>query len=497
MSQVRPHDTADVARIWKNASWLGVIPILLNIVALFTSGFITRRVGPAVFGQFSIAVALTGLTLTITDLGLRSLAIRNLARSGRGARHGFHDLLSLRLITATVATVLAWGVAAAIAALASDSRLPPVLLVSSLGIIPTAMVGVFTDGLMARDQARATSAATFWSGALLTIASVVAVAVIPTGEMLAASYLVGPLVNGAMLSHRARDFYGPIRLRWRPKQWRVLTTRSFGFFKVVLTGQAISRIETPLIGWLFGERIAGVFAASISLADRLGAVIDSVTTAALPTLMRLRGDADRIGEMVARIMHPLLSALLVGSIMAMMGTTAAVTVVFGAAYASGGIALAVALFALPVNAVNALLNEGFIAARRVEFVAATAQRGQMVTGAMMAVLPWLLGVAGAPLARLIGALAVNVINVRASLEPFAVIWERRRVRHLLRSVLWAAPMPLLLWVGDFSPPVTVLVAGTGFVCWLAITARANDWFRLFRPERHLVEPSESSPRAPT
>lgn len=473
--------------IWKNASWLGVVPVLLNVVALFSTGFITRRVGPAGFGQFSIALALTGLTVSITDLGLRSLAVRNLARSGRGARHGFHDLLSLRLITSAIATVMAWGIAATIAALSSDSRLPPVLLVSSLGIIPTAMVGVFTDGLMARDQARATSAATFWSGALLTIASVIAVAVLPTGEMLAASYLVGPFIKMAMLSHQSRTFYGPIRLRWRPKQWRVLTARSFGFFKVLLTGQAINRIETPLIGWLFGERIAGIFAASMSLAERLVAVIDSVTTAALPTLMRLRGDAARIGEVVARIMHPLVTALLVGSVMAMMGTTAAVTVIFGDAYEPGGIALAVALFALPVNAVNAMLNEGFIAFRRIEFVAATAQRGQMVTAAMMAVLPWLVGIAGAPLARLLGALVVNVITVRASLGPFAVVWERQRLRQLLRALLWAAPMPLLLWLGDFGPVVTVLVSGGGFLCWLIATALANNWLRLLRPERDAVE----------
>jgi O-antigen/teichoic acid export membrane protein len=360
------------------------------------------------------------------------------------------------------------------------------------------MVGVFTDGLMARDQARATSAATFWSGALLTIASVVAVALLPTGEMLAASYLVGPLINVTMLSRRAREFYGPIRLRWRPKQWRVLIARSFGFFKVLLTGQAISRIEIPLIGWLFGERVAGIFAASMSLADRLGAVIDNVTTAALPTLMRLRGDADRIGVVVTRIMFPLLTALLVGSIMAMMGTTAAVTVVFGAAYAPGGVALAVALFALPVNAVNAMLNEGFIAYRRLDFVVATARRGQMVTAAMMAVLPWQLGVVGAPLARLSGALLVNVVTIRASIGPFAVIWERERLRQLLRAVFWAAPVPLLLWLGDFSPLVTVLVSGGGFLCWLVATALANNWLRLLRPERDTVEVhGESPPSAST
>lgn len=486
-------DGANIGMIWRNATWLGVIPVLLNFVAVFSTGYITRRVGTLGFGVFAVALVIVGLSLTLTDMGLRALAVRNLSQAGVGARHGLNDLLSLRLAMSGVASLLVWGIAAAAG---TDSALTPVLLVSSLGIVPTALTGIYTDGLMARDQARATSAATFWSGGLLTAASVVAVALSPTAVALAASYVVGPIVNMAMLSRRSREFYGPAQFRWRPKQWRVLVARSFPFFKVGIAGVAIGRMEMPIIKFLFGYEMTGIYAAATQLADRLGSVIDNVTTAALPTLMRLKGDGSRIANVLSRILHPLLAALLAGAIMAMMGTTAAVTVVFGAKFAPGGAALAVALFTLPIAAVNALLSEGFIAYRRVPFVTATAQRGQLVIATLLPFLPMLFGLPGAPLAKLMGNLVIFAARVRASVTAFPGLWDRTHTQKLVQTTLWALAMPLILWAGHFRPIVAVLVSGGGFLCWAAATAHATGALQLLRPNNNPAAPHYSEPPDP-
>jgi len=474
-------DSARIGMIWKNAGWLGAVPILLNFVALFSTGYITRRVGPEHFGRFSIALSYTTLALLITDLGLRALSVRDLSRGGAGARHRLHDLVSLRLLLAVAAVLIAWGIAAILRIAAGDVELSSVLLVSSLGIIPTSLTGTMTDGLIARDQARATTKATFWSGVLLTIASVIAVAIWPNEVALAASYLIGPMINYTMLARRSRAIYGPIRLRWRPRQWRVLVHRAAPFYRINIVGVALGRIETPLIGALFGAAMAGYYAAAVSLADRLGAVIDSVTTAALPTLMRLGGNASRVTDVLARILHPLLGALLAGCIMATMGATAAVTVVFGAQYAPGGPALAIALFLLPVSAVNALVFEGFVAIRRVDFVAGTILRGQLVTGALLPLLVLSLGLPGAPLAKLIGQLFVALARVGASRVAFEGLWGPRYLRPLFWRTLGAVPVPIILWLGDFRPLVAVAVSGGWFLCWVAATAHSSGVLQLLRP----------------
>lgn len=473
-------ESANIGMIWKNAGWLGVVPILLNVVALFSTGFITRQVGPKSFGLFNTAFSYSTITLLVTDLGLRALAVRDLARGGIGARHQLNDLVSLRLLMALISIVLAWSIAAV---LGRGSELAPVLMVCSIGILPISLTGTLTDGLMAKDQARGTSSSTFWSGLILTIASVIAVAIWPTAVALATSYLIGPVINVVMLARRSRAIYGPIRLRWRPRQWRAMVRRASPFYRISILGVAAGRIETPLIGGLFGMEMAGFYSAAVSLADRLGAVIDSVTTAALPTLMRLGGNASRVTDVLARILHPLLGALLAGAIMASMGATAAVTVVFGAKFAPGGPSLAVALFLLPVSAVNALVFEGFVAIRRVEFVAKTIMRGQLISGALLPFGLMIFGLPGAPLAKLIGGLAVAVARIEASRTAFVGLWGPKFIRPLLRRTLWALPVPVILWVGHFPPMVAVGVSGGLFLCWVAATAHSSGVLRLLRPDK--------------
>ncbi|MEO5798098.1 MAG: oligosaccharide flippase family protein [Gemmatimonadales bacterium] len=480
---VTPRDegeAANIGMIWKNAGWLGVVPILLNFVALFSTGYITRRVGPGAFGRFNIAFSYTTITLLVTDLGLRALAVRDLARGGAGARHQLHDLVSLRLLMAFVAMVGAWGIALV---LGHGSELGLVILVCSIGIIPISLTGTLTDGLMAKDQARGTSSSTFWSGVVLTAASVVAVSIWPTAVALAASYLIGPIINMTMLARRSRAFYGPIRLRWRPRQWRAMVRRAAPFYRISIVGVAVGRIEIPLIGVFFGDQMAGFYSAATSLADRLSAVIDSVTTAALPTLMRLGGNARRVTDVLGRILHPLLGALLAGCIMAAVGATAAVTVVFGAKFAPGGPALAVALFLLPVSAVNALVFEGFVAIKRVEFVAGTIMRGQIISGVLLPFGLMLFGLPGAPLAKLIAGLSVVFARIEASRTAFDGLWGPKYLRPLVRRTLWALPVPIILWLGNFRPLVAVGVSGGLFLCWVAATAHSSGVLQLLRPSQ--------------
>lgn len=473
-------DTAHVGRIWKNATWLGAVPILLNIVAIFSTGYITRRVGAAEFGRFSISLAILGLVAIATDFGMRGLAVRDLARVGPGSARKLGAILSLRLALSTLGMVITWGVAAA---LSSTPELTRVLLVSSLSVVPIGMVGTYSDGLVARDHAKATSGATFWSGVLLTATSVIAVTLSPNAVALAASYVVGPVVNLLLLMRQTRTLYGRIDYRWRPRQWRVLVRRGFPFIKVGALGVATGRIEVPLLAWYFGDQTAGIYAAAVSLADRLAAIVDSICTATLPTLMRIGDDAERVTAMIGRILHPMLGALLAGTIMATLGSTAAVTVVFGREYAPGGVALAVALYTLPLIAINSLVYEGYIAMRRVPFAVSTSLKGQWVAAFLMPVLPRVLGLAGIPAAKLIGLLTVVAVRHESNRQLFTGLWSPLTIRTLVRRCLWAVPVPVILALGDFRPVATVAIAGGGFLVWLAATARSSGVLQLLRDRR--------------
>jgi len=470
-------EQARVGRIWTNAVWLGAIPLLLNVVSVVSAGFIARVLGTEAFGRFSMGSALVALTMPIADCGLRALAVRQLARAGSGANRALCDLLSLRLLLAITATIVACGVASLVS---PASGLRPVILVTALTIVPVALAGTLSDGLMARDQARAISGSIFWSGALLTVASVLAAAHTRSATGLALAYVVGPVVNMTLLARQSRRVHGPIVLRWRPRHWRVLLRRSLPFFRIGVLSAASARLDTVIVGGLFGHATAGVYAAATSLADRLYILVDSVASAILPALSRLRAEPKRVEEMLGRVMYPLLTILTAGTIMSMAASTAVVTVIFGPAYASGGPVLAIGLLLLPVLAVDSMLAEGFLALRRDTFVAVTGVRGQVLNLLLMPVLPLLLGIPGARLSRVIGFSVSAIPRFRSSRVLFDGLWNRTQVRRFLISVLCATPVPCVLLLAHFDAPVAMAVAVSSFLVWCVATASLSGGMPMVR-----------------
>ena len=74
-------------------------------------------------------------------------------------------------------------------------------------------------------------------------------------------------------------------------------------------------------------------------------------------------------------------------------------------------------------------------------------------------------------------------RIRAGRELFVGLWGSQHVRPLVRRTLWALPMPLLLWWGDFRPTVAVAISGGGFLVWVAATAHSSGVLHLLRPTR--------------
>ncbi len=169
-------------------------------------------------------------------------------------------------------------------------------------------------------------------------------------------------------------------------------------------------------------------------------------------------------------MFPLLAVLAAGSLAAMAGSTAAVVVVFGREFAPGGPALAVALFFLPIYALDTLLGEGFLAIGEDEFMVRTGVLGQLTSLVLTPILPLVLGVIGARAARIGVGVSVGS-RIVASRRTFPGLFSPVRLRRLLVSVALSLPVPILLLVHHFRASATVAIAGGGFLCWVGVAAR--------------------------
>jgi O-antigen/teichoic acid export membrane protein len=218
---------------------------------------------------------------------------------------------------------------------------------------------------------------------------------------------------------------------------------------------------------MFGPSAAGVYAAAVGLADRLGIIIDSIATASLPTFMRLGKDRERLSSIISQVLSPAVAASLAGAIMALMGSTAAMVVIFGPDYSAGGPLLAIALFGLPILCVSSILFEGLIAVGQVEAASRITLRGQLVGVLCMPIFALVFGISGFPVARLSGNITAAATFLSTSASALPGLRRSARVSSMFASAAWALPVPIILWAEDFGPWATVAFSGGCYLLWVS------------------------------
>lgn len=81
--------------------------VVLLLLALVTTALLTRLLGPSGFGHYRAAVAYLALVISLADLGLASLFVREISRQGADQARVIASALGLRLVIAGSAVLLA------------------------------------------------------------------------------------------------------------------------------------------------------------------------------------------------------------------------------------------------------------------------------------------------------------------------------------------------------------------------------------------------------
>ena len=428
-----------------NAGWLGVQPLALNAIGLLTLSFIGRQLGSEAYGRFGQGLSAVMVVSPLTDLGLRSLAIRRLAQDSEGGRDYLNILISLRLLLA-LATCFAVYLAAPW--LTDDSATMWVVRVAGLTLIPTTLMATLVDSLLAAERAKVVSFANMVGGLALAATSVSVVALGGREIALAVAYAAGPLVTAMILLRFARQTYGTLQFNWAPVEWKALVKAGFPFFRAGVLYTATQRIDTYIVGRVFGDAAAGGYFAATSLVDRLLIIPDSVSTAMLPTLSKLRKAGGAVGAQFADILLTLQLLTWPLALATIAAAPAILTLLLGPTFTGAWPILAVAIIALPVVAAGSLTSEALLAVRREREVT---QIGMYCNAAtLLAMYPFALvaGQVGTRLTKILSGIVSLLWQWRTLRIEFPTLLHDRRWPKFLMLVLAtaAAQIPaFLLW----------------------------------------------------
>jgi O-antigen/teichoic acid export membrane protein/Mrp family chromosome partitioning ATPase/LPS O-antigen subunit length determinant protein (WzzB/FepE family) len=248
------------------------------VTAAFTAVltlYLTRKLAPHKFGEFSLVIGVVGVLLVVADLGIASSAGRFLAEQRRDRKVGsafLRNAVTLKLITATLVSGALFATAGPLADAYGNHQLTWPFRAAALVLFGQTMFSLFSSALVSIGRIAANLGVyTAESAAEATISvAIVAFGGGATGATFgrAAGYVVGAL-TAALLTYRVFDRRaGPSDATHRSQLVQI--SRYAGVLFVVNGVWALlSQTDILLIGAYVGITQVGFFSAPMRLANLL------------------------------------------------------------------------------------------------------------------------------------------------------------------------------------------------------------------------------------
>jgi len=273
-------------RLTKGATWIAATRILVNIIAFANTLLLARLLTPADFGLVAIAIAITTVVTSVTELSLASALIQH--KNPRDEH--FDSAWTLNFARGAILALLICGIAVPTAQLYGDTRLVSVMLVigavTLLGGMANPKLVVFSRKLV------------FWQEFALGVSQkLLGFIVAAVVALLYRSYWA--LIAGIVVTQVSATVLSYFLFPYRPRLRLGGVGELFSFSAWLSLSQAINTLN-----WKFDQLVIGYFLGGTSLGyytvgDNLAILPTREATAPLaltlfPAFSRLVDDPARL-----------------------------------------------------------------------------------------------------------------------------------------------------------------------------------------------------------
>jgi O-antigen/teichoic acid export membrane protein len=297
---------------------------------LASAVLLSRHLGVAGFGVFNYTFAFIYFFLTLNDLGLNTIAVREISRDAARAGEILGNLLSLRLALSAGVLAIAW-IAIWLWPMDDVLRRPLALFALILPLTALNAPALIFQTAMRFEFAATAQIVTRLSGlALMALVALAGRGVTAMLGALLAAELCGVLVTW-LLARRL------VRIPWRcdPAQWRVLMRAALPLAVGILLASVVNRIDFIMLERMASIEDVGLYGAAYRVTSMLEKFPLFVMATLYPIMSRLAvEDVARLREVYVRAIWRF----------------AAIGVILGAAVAIAAPALLASVFGEPYRA---------------------------------------------------------------------------------------------------------------------------------------------------
>jgi O-antigen/teichoic acid export membrane protein len=363
--------TARRARPARNAVYLTGANLGAKAFSFVFVLYATRALGPALFGNYTTVLAFVGLFGVLTDLGLSTLAVRDVAQDRALAVRYVSNLLALRVLFSVVAVVLSVGLAQVYVA----PSLRHAVYVYALALVPLAISNSLQLVFQFSERMAYSAVLNVAAAAATAALSILALS---TGHHVLALTVVFTAVTAASTATMAWLVYTrflPRRLELEPVWWPKLLRAALPFVLLTLLNILYSRADMQILyvlsgcGHRFGNTgcaPVGQYGAAYRVLDILVLIfVGSVNATTLPAFNRVVTESREALTRLVRSSSTLMLAF--GVPVALFGTfyaREALQVLGGRSYLAAAPALAILVWAFPCFLVVSMFYNALYAVHR-------------------------------------------------------------------------------------------------------------------------------------
>lgn len=372
----RVHDRRGVAgrlRPLRNAGYQSAAALVgkvFSFVLLFIS---TRVLGTGLFGEYTTVLSFVGFFGVLTDLGMGSLAVRDVAQDQSRAVRYVSNVLAVRMVTTLLGVVLI----CALAQVAIAPSLRIAVYVYALSLLPLAAANTLNLVFQFREHMSLNAILSVATAGLTTVLSIIALALGHHVLGLVIVFTVVTVINAAALSWIVYTRFLPMLLEIDVRWWPTLLRLAAPFSALTVLNVLYSRGDMLILSWESGCRQSttctpvGLYGVAYRVLDVLAALfVGTAITVTLPVLNRVLTES-RTG--VVRVLRSSTSLALAFSapvaLFCSFYATDALHLVGGRQFLDAALALGILSWAFPGMLMVGLYNGGLITLQGQKIVA--------------------------------------------------------------------------------------------------------------------------------
>lgn len=345
-------------RVGRNFLKLGAGEAVARIIAFGATVYVARALGASAYGVIALATAILLYLSVLSDAGIDTLGIQQVAANRAALFKTLPDILGARLLIGIGLILVTVVVGLAVLPQPEGA----VLAVYAL-ILVTVGMGTRWVHLGLEQTGRASVARLVSEG----VSAFLIVAVVRTPADLARvplAQLVGESLGALLLLHLLPTGSTRLRVRLRPAMVPALLFRSWPMVVHALLGLAIFNSDFIFLRILRDSAAVGFYAAGYTLVSFFLNLATAYTSSMIPALTRLRSDRVGAGILYSGSMAQVVTVALPVCVGGALVANEVVTLVFGSAYAPSTTPLRILLLLLPLAGIRAVSQGALLAYER-------------------------------------------------------------------------------------------------------------------------------------